>query len=341
MRLLPLLLFSISCFAQPSAWQHVYDSIQITAEDTPTGNDMVINLYDTPPTNVVFPLPSGAYNIYLRTAMDKYRMQACYYLDFSANQPNEQVEQGSVINISGGTTSQALVLVKKESTPSPPVLSLVNGQTGYSMWESQGFYYAYLQPGVWSLNDFIFQPKQGEVWNLTQVTLNYDDSQLFDQQVTPNPPKAVKLEAEVFAATGGRGELDANGNPGVKIQAPVIISGDTLPSTSFIGFINGGDYVQYNEIDLSGLTRLRFNYSFGLTVTDERFMDVRIDSKDGPVIGIFKTNSTGNWNKWIEQEITITPVEGRHMIFLNFRVDPSIPVLTNYVMNLDWLSFQP
>src|SRR5690554_2692759 len=112
MKLLTLLFLTLCLTATISIYgqefEHVHKGFDLYAERVPDGSVVEMYVEKDLPESIAFPLPSGTYNIYITTPADT--ALATDYMRFSASAKNVQVNQGTVINITGGTTPQALIL---------------------------------------------------------------------------------------------------------------------------------------------------------------------------------------------------------------------------------------
>jgi hypothetical protein len=88
-----------------------------------------------------------------------------------------------------------------------------------------------------------------------------------------------------------------------------------------------GSYIAYDNVDLTGLTGVTYRYYSG---TPSSFIELRLDSLNGPLLSRAKTHSTeakptDEWYKWkvkfTETSAPMTPVGGRHRLFVAFKKD--------------------
>src|SRR5690606_5595156 len=115
-------LIAWSSFAQ---FSHIHKGFHLVAERVPSGGVVEMSVNKETPEDIVFPLPDGIYNIYITSPSDS--SLATDYIRFNASVKNVEVSQGSVINITGGTTSQALILIDTTGIDNPVVATQVNG----------------------------------------------------------------------------------------------------------------------------------------------------------------------------------------------------------------------
>lgn len=314
------LVATVSLSAQE--FQHVHKGFHLIAEKIPAGSMVEMYVEKDLPEDLVFPLPDGLYNIYIVSPTDS--MRATEYLRLAASARNVDIKKGSVINIAGGITKQALILIDTAGILDP-VISVQAEASGHAwtMWRQGPWYYAYVDTGYeWSIGDYRFRPNAGEVWKLNEVVINYVPDSIFTPEPEPEsdpdpdePSAPVRIDAANFAD-----------QQGVVLEAAVI------------GYIEPGDWIRYLAEDFTGRTKLAFSFSYGSSTLVGRKMLVRVDSVDGPVIAEWEHESTSSWSSFEERELDITPLTGSHEIFLTFEGDTSSQY--HYVMNLAWIELR-
>jgi hypothetical protein len=101
---------------------------------------------------------------------------------------------------------------------------------------------------------------------------------------------------------------------------------------SGIGWVDSGDWIQYKSVNFgTGKSSVTMN----LAVPDShdgKAIDIRLDSKTGPVIGTLYARNTGGWGVFRAQSAGITRTSGVRDVFLTFRGG-------NGVANIDWIKF--
>ena len=131
-----------------------------------------------------------------------------------------------------------------------------------------------------------------------------------------------RLEAEEFDSTSRHIELWDN-------QTTVMQTTDN-------------SYLAYEAVDLTGLTGVTYRYYSG---TPSSFIELRLDSLEGPLVSRAKTHSTeakptDEWYKWkvnfTETFAPVTPVGGRHRLFVLFKKDREF---RTDLLHLDRLDF--
>ncbi len=323
----------------PEGWEHVYDSVYIVATHTGSGSTSQMWLYDTPPTDIIFPLPTGTYKIDMGTAL-KPSEYGSYYMDFQLQTDAILVKQGQEIIIPSSAAVQALILIDTNMVDTPPMLSYwANDQpdstaTGiaFDMWKSQGYYYAYIRPDIpWHLNgkEYFFTPKAGEVWKLNYVKISYDDSGMYSDTVRYSPPTIQIIEAEHFAETGGKfnDPTSQGGTSGVKVSRGVVT------------YFNAFDWIMYDSINIQGQTQLVVRYAYGLLTATDRYMEIHLNDVTGPLLGSAPALPTGGWETFQDLRIPLSGydwgTQGSNVKLYLLCVGPNDAGPTTYWGNID------
>jgi hypothetical protein len=101
-----------------------------------------------------------------------------------------------------------------------------------------------------------------------------------------------------------------------------------------LGQLDNGDWAQYANVNFgTGITTFTAN----LAVLDKyagKFIDIRLDSPGGKLIGTLTAAGTGSWTTFKPQQTTVSGVTGIHDLYLVFRGGYG-------VCNLDWFKFGP
>ncbi|MBK1809843.1 carbohydrate-binding protein [Clostridium sp. YIM B02505] len=154
-----------------------------------------------------------------------------------------------------------------------------------------------------------------------------------------NPSPAVNLEAmnltNIAYATGisvlpsqATSKIQAeyyNSKDGISLGACVDTDGGT--------FVSGknGSWLEYNNVNFgSGVSSIALRYA---TQSSNSKIEVRLDSKTGPLIGTASTISTGSWNTYTTQYIPVSGVTGIHNLYLIMIRTAD----TNTVANFNWI----
>lgn len=101
-----------------------------------------------------------------------------------------------------------------------------------------------------------------------------------------------------------------------------------------IGFIDDGDYISYDRMNLAGIDAV--TYRFASNGLGGR-IEIRADSPDGPLIsdsGFIAP--TGGWQTWTDVTVPIEDTSGTHDLFFVFRNNPG----DGGLFNLNYLRFR-
>ncbi|MDB5331342.1 MAG: secreted sugar hydrolase [Phycisphaerales bacterium] len=131
-------------------------------------------------------------------------------------------------------------------------------------------------------------------------------------------------QAGVFVPTrDARSVIQAeslNAGQGVAVQSPGL------------GQLDNGDWAKYASVNFgTGITTFTAN----LAVLDKyagKFIDIRLDSPGGKLIGTLTAAGTGAWTTFKPEQTTVSGVTGVHDLYLVFRGGFG-------VCNLDWFKF--
>lgn len=101
----------------------------------------------------------------------------------------------------------------------------------------------------------------------------------------------------------------------------------------FVADLDRGDYINIRDVDFGDDGATRFLASVAATAEDGA-IELRLDSKDGLVIGVLAVEPTGTMDRWETQATPVNGARGVHDLYLTF-VGDSKPV-----MNFDWWKFE-
>ncbi|MBN2802613.1 MAG: carbohydrate-binding protein [Deltaproteobacteria bacterium] len=108
-------------------------------------------------------------------------------------------------------------------------------------------------------------------------------------------------------------------------------SGTTLDNDdSTVGFFDNGDYLSFENIDMTGANVLLINYAKGNT---GGFVELRLDGVNGILIGTFTPQGTGAWTAWEEVKVAISQTSGLHTLYL-------VGTGADGIANFDWLDLE-
>lgn len=83
-----------------------------------------------------------------------------------------------------------------------------------------------------------------------------------------------------------------------------------------VGFIEAGDWIQIDSVDFgAGADLIEVRVA---SDSEGGQIQIRLDSMEGPVIGVIVVNNTGGWQKWVTRQLSINAVQGRHHVIMQF-----------------------
>jgi Subtilase family/Carbohydrate binding module (family 6) len=104
-------------------------------------------------------------------------------------------------------------------------------------------------------------------------------------------------------------------------------------SGSGISYVDGGDYVGYNNINFgtTGATKLSVNLAVPASFAGKKIV-VRVGGATGQIVGTLVTRGTGGWGAYQTQTISISRVTGVKSLFLTFEGGSGVG-------NIAWFKF--
>jgi len=100
---------------------------------------------------------------------------------------------------------------------------------------------------------------------------------------------------------------------------------------SDVGFIENGDYTEYDKIDF-GTGKDKFDVRVASNTTGG-YLEVVLDSAKGKSVGKYAVKGTGGWQNWITLSNSIAPIIGIHNVYLKYSGG------TGYLFNVNWFRF--
>lgn len=109
--------------------------------------------------------------------------------------------------------------------------------------------------------------------------------------------------------------------PSVQLEAENAtgISKGLKRNTTNVGNFVEGSYVWFANVNLgTGYNYVTMSVAKGATVgtTNGKYLEVRLGSVTGTLIGTLETRGTGDWNTFSPQQISVTPVTGIQTIYI-------------------------
>lgn len=97
-----------------------------------------------------------------------------------------------------------------------------------------------------------------------------------------------------------------------------------------VGYIENGDWLKYNALDLTGMKSIKARVSGNTTGSS---IEVRLGSETGTLIGALEVSNTGGYQDWETDSVNIIPTDGVQDVYLVFTGG------AGYLYNLNWLGF--
>ncbi len=171
-----------------------------------------------------------------------------------------------------------------------------------------------------NLSEFIFIVKdiQGSTLELiVESTEGGTDSfyELSKLYVVESTDQTSRIEAEDFD--------DMNG---VKIGS----NSDDVNGQN-LGSIAPGEWSMYEGLDLTGMNSMNFRLA---SIYDDAFIEVRLGSEEGDLIGVINAPNTGAWGTYETVSTGIIPVTGFYDVYLVYQTNESANVC-----NVNWFQF--
>ena len=101
-----------------------------------------------------------------------------------------------------------------------------------------------------------------------------------------------------------------------------------------VGWIANGDSLRFDDFDFGPVPATQFEARVASDTEGGR-MEIHIDSPESPAVGTMSVTKTGGWQTWRTDAGTITPVTGKHTVFLVFVRDNG-----DEFVNINWILFQ-
>lgn len=129
------------------------------------------------------------------------------------------------------------------------------------------------------------------------------------------PPSFSLIQAESFDAMAG-----------IRVEECTDTGGG-----QDVGFINNGDYLVYNDVNLTGVSGLTLRVASN---TAGGTIEVHLDGIDGPQVGTVTVTNTGGWQSWTTKTVGIYGASGIRNVYLVFKGGPG------YLFNINWVQFK-
>ncbi len=134
-------------------------------------------------------------------------------------------------------------------------------------------------------------------------------------------------------------ESAANLDPYKRVEAETIAWSEGLKTAEgentgvYVTKISGSDYIKIRSVDLKKGAK-KFEASVA-TATSNGKIEVRLDDKDGELLGTLNVENTGGDQNWKTQSCKLDKVKGVHDVYLVFKGDG------DELFNFDWWKLFP
>lgn len=103
-----------------------------------------------------------------------------------------------------------------------------------------------------------------------------------------------------------------------------------------VGWIAPGDSMRYDNVAFGAVPATKLEVRVASDGGDGGEMAIRLDSPGQAPVGVLNVTSTGGWQTWRTDVVTLTtPVTGVHTVFLTFARNDG-----GEFLNINWLLFQ-
>lgn len=103
-----------------------------------------------------------------------------------------------------------------------------------------------------------------------------------------------------------------------------------------LGGITGGSWSRYGHVDFGATAPATFIARAAVDASAGGSIEIRLDARDGTLLGTCTLASTGSWTAYQEFSTPISAATGAHDLYLVFKPAPG----GTYVANLNWLKLQ-
>lgn len=117
-------------------------------------------------------------------------------------------------------------------------------------------------------------------------------------------------------------------NNGVQVQD----TGDVQGGGKNIAFIDDGDYVSFDRMNLSGIDSIRYRVA---SASSGGLIEVHVDAPDGELINTAAVEPTGDWQIYTDVLAEVTDPGGTHELFFVFLRE----VGDQGLFNVNWIDF--
>lgn len=119
-----------------------------------------------------------------------------------------------------------------------------------------------------------------------------------------------------------------------QIEGCRILNSGTAGGGQFIGAINHGHYLRFQQLRMDQIRRVTLRLA---SAGAGGAIEIRLDQPDGPLLATTPVEVNGHWEKWYEKQVDLKSAAGRHDLIVVF----THPNKAQGLMNLDSIHFHP
>lgn len=159
--------------------------------------------------------------------------------------------------------------------------------------------------------------------------------------VTGTPSAQAPGPQPTEAATSAAPEASAIDYPVLQAESATELAGVETEGVQdegggdYVGWINRDDHLRFDNLEFGTVPATRLNLRLASDSGINGRIQVRLDSRDAPVIGELSVTGTGGWQNWRTGTAVLQPVTGVHTVFLTFTANDG-----GDFVNLNWLRFE-
>jgi hypothetical protein len=136
----------------------------------------------------------------------------------------------------------------------------------------------------------------------------------------PPPAEKITLQVEDAAEVSGLEMQDTSDQGGGKNA----------------GWINNGDFLRFDDVDFGASSPASVNVRVASDTDKDGRIEIRVDNAQNPPVATLSTARTGGWQNWVTQTADLSPVTGRHTVYVTFG-----NAAPDDFVNVNWIEFRP
>ena len=271
-------------------------------------------------------------------------------------------EEGAIVHITkrnatgfaidsgtGGSNGQNVTLSSANTSDEGQLWLEIDRGNGFYSYEKYGTNYS-LDGNSGGVNN-----QSVYLWETNDTNQN---QQWEKEAVGDGGYKLIKRNATDFAINGGSGGIEgrdinlydsSNSSQNLQWYITPIVTNTRLEAEDFdnmsgiqtestqdtnggenVGWINDGDWLRFDDVELSGITNMDARIACDFTGGT---VEVRTGSATGTLIGSINVNNTGGNQNWTTLNTSVSNVNGTQDVYLVFTGG------NGYLFNVNWIEF--